>query len=158
VQAQSHSLLPVLSPLGYDCCAPSQVLGRVEGVPAPVVVRDRGQVYNSDGTARVVVAPGGTAASAIAASVGCVMADLGPLLSPTCRHDNIIGLLGVVLDHQQQAQMLVLELAQVRVLRQPVKVSQLAGGSAVWSPAGVHVAHMPPPHAISVHSYVTHVM
>ena len=36
-----------------------------------------------------------------------------PLLSPTCRHDNIIGLLGVVLDHRQQAQMLVLELAQV---------------------------------------------
>ena len=94
-----------------------QVLSPPQGVAAaalsPVPVRDRGQVYNSDGTARVVVAPGGVAADAMAGAGGLELAELVPLLSPTCRHDNIIGLLGVVLDHRQQAQMLVLELAQV---------------------------------------------
>jgi hypothetical protein len=56
---------------------------------------------------------GGAVADAIAGAGGLELAELVPLLSPTCRHDNIIGLLGVVLDHRQQAQMLVLELAQV---------------------------------------------
>jgi hypothetical protein len=119
-------------------------------VPAPVVVRDRGQVYNSDGTARVVVTPGGTAANAIAASVGCVMADLGPLLSPTCRHDNIIGLLGVVLDHQQQAQMLVLELAQVRVLCLLARCRSLLGAVLFGAPLAcilpICLPPPPPPH------------
>ncbi len=73
-------------------------------------------MYNSDGTTRVVLAPGGPAAAAIAAATtqGHAVVELAPLLSPTCCHDNVIGLLGVVLGPQRQPQMLVLELASVR--------------------------------------------
>jgi hypothetical protein len=82
--------------------------------PAPAVARDPAAVYVRDGAAQVVVAPGGAAAAAIAAAAGLEVSELGALLSPTCRHDNIIGLLGVVPGSLGRAQMLVLELAQVR--------------------------------------------
>ena len=63
----------------------------------------------------------------MAGAGGLELAELVPLLSPTCRHDNIIGLLGVVLDHRQQAQMLVLELAQVCHCVSPCVTVYVAG-------------------------------
>jgi hypothetical protein len=108
-----------------------QVLRHVEGAP-PSVVRDRACVYNSDGTARVMVAPGGVAATAIAAAAGRALGELGPLLSPTCRSDSIIGLLGIVLGDRGQPEMLVLELAQVRG-RRVVVVASLPASSAIVS-------------------------